>query len=112
MALKNLTKPDLTAVEHAKKRIRKYLRKHKSGLSTGQMKTWTDSVRKGGLIYLPDYQQALYEMRDSHEVSCTNDVWWLRNQPKGEPELLSRESDEPLDNGPLFSGFGLPNEYE
>lgn len=102
MALKNLTAPVLTPVEHAKKRIRKYLRNHKEGLSTGQMKTWTDSVRKGGLIYFPDYQQALFEMQKADEAVCTNGLWWLRNQRR-EPELLPRESDELPDNGPLFA---------
>jgi len=104
MGLKNAAIVPLTPVEHAKKRIRRYLRKHHEGLSTGQMKGWTDSVRRGGLIYFPDYQQALFEMRDADEAVCTNGLWWLRNQRR-EPELLPRESDELPDNGPLFEGL-------
>lgn len=110
MPLKNAA-VTLTPVEHAKKRIRRYLRRHTEGLTTGMMRTWTDSVRKGGVINFPDYQQALFDMQRAGEVACTNDLWWLRNQPK-EPELLPKKSDEPPDNGPLFSGFASPNEYE
>jgi hypothetical protein len=110
MPLKNAANPVLTPVEHAKKRIRRYLRNHKEGLSTAQMKTWTDSVRRGGLIYFPDYQKALFEMRNAGEAVCTNDLWWLRNQPR-EPELLPRESDEPHDDGPLFAGVSRQNRY-
>lgn len=109
MGLKNLTVPPLTPVEHAKKRIRRYLRTHKEGLSTPVMRTWTDSVRKGGTISFQDYQGALFEMRDAGEAVCTNDRWWLRNQ-RHEPELLPKLRDEPLDNGPLFSGFAAPGD--
>lgn len=100
MALKNLS-VQLTPVEHAKKRIRRYLRKHRTGLSTAIMRGWTDSVRKGGIITLWDYQQALREMTASHEVVCTSGIWWLRKQPR-EAERLPLVND---DNGPLFSGF-------
>lgn len=110
MALKNLTKPALTPVEHAKKRIRKYLRNHKEGLSTATMRGWTDSVRTGGVIGFHDYQAALFEMREAGEAVCTNELWWLRNQ-RHEPELLPRQSDERPDDGPLFAGVSPSKRY-
>lgn len=69
------------------------------------VRSWVDSVRVPNSISFQEFQQALREMVSSGEAQHTNGLWWLRKADKGPPPLLPRESDEPLDDGPLFSGF-------
>lgn len=94
----------LTPVEHAKKRIRRHLRNHPDGVSTPQLYAWIETVRKGGAIYLPDFNQALTEMKNGAEVACAGDLWYLRGAPKMPPPGPPIDSaDLPADG--LFGRF-------
>lgn len=89
----------LSPVEHAIKRITRHLTRHPDGVSSAQLHAWLETVRKGGVIVLQDFEAALKLMRERGTAAFANDVWYLRKpfRDPGPP----RQTVE-VDNGPLF----------
>lgn len=67
----------------AETKLLRYLLRWPQGLTTGRMRAWIDSCRKGGGYTVKDFEQALYSLRDSGRISCVNGLWWLKDIPSG-----------------------------
>jgi hypothetical protein len=89
----------LPPAEHAAKRLTRHLANHPDGVSTPQLNAWIDSVRKGGVITLQDFQEGLRLLRSRNVAAFANGVWFLR-KPFREPD-----PPKPVlqDDGPLFT---------
>lgn len=89
----------LSPVEHAVKRITRHLSNHPDGVSSAQLHAWLDTVRKGGIIVLQDFEAGLGVMRQRGIAAFANDVWYLR-KPFRDPGPPKPSQD--ADDGPLF----------
>lgn len=66
-----------------------YLSRWPEGLSTGRMEAWIASCTRGGGYSMREYDQALYNLRDSGRVSCVNKIWYLKDIPTAFRELAN-----------------------
>jgi hypothetical protein len=90
----------LSPVEHAVKRITRHLANHPDGVSSAQLHAWIDTVRKGGVIVLADFEAGLELVRQRGIGGYANGVWYLR-KPFREPGPVKVR--EELDDLPLFA---------
>ena len=73
-------------IGEAKTKILRYLMRHPSGVSGGQIDAWLDSCRKGGGYTYQDMCDAKKALRDSGRIVCTNGIWWLKDIPTYQKE--------------------------